>query len=140
VRGNPADAKRRRRGGMGMARPQRAAEMRNIAPCSSPRAVRIGRERAARRQSLPAQDAPARRGAACRLSSPVQPDRCRQVAERPAKRRPRTDSLTPVPRRPAQAARVERESVSHGPMTDDAAHFVPTTGEVRPAEPWNPAR
>lgn len=85
--------------GMGMARPRCAAESaRDRPPVSSPCSERGRCERVKQRQTPCPHWTRATRPAAAHMSPSDHVTRCRQVSLRRAKRRPWTDSLTPVPR------------------------------------------
>lgn len=107
--------------GMGMARPRcSAARERHRPLTSSPRTVTDGSEWVKRRQMPCPHRTRTTSSAAARMSPSDHAMRCRQVPEREAKRRPWTDSLTPVQRDTSAADPKGRESVSQGPCTDDA--------------------
>lgn len=118
--------------------PKAAPEACDIGPQSSPRTVTDGRERPDGARCLARTGRGVTTPAAARMSPSDHVGRCRQVAERQAKRWPWIDSLTPIPRKQPIRRSVKACPMVPRPMT--AAHFVPTTGEVRLHEPWNPAR
>lgn len=122
--------------GMGMARPRCSTEREQHRPSTSSPCSDVDRcERVIRRQKPCPHRTRTLSSAASHMLLSDHVERCRQVPERVAKRRPRTDSLTPVPRNKSAADPRELRACPSVPDLEDARTSIPATGEVRPAEP-----